>query len=711
MTTLDKDDVSYSVFLEKKIQEKTIAPLRYVMPRKTHAWVPDESVSDCYNCKKVFGVFLRKHHCRHCGKIFCYECSNYEQMIPEPMLSDDSKKGTWNDYISSYIISPTSKKHRVCITCNELLETISQVKKLVDVFNILELDVRRLKMFGQVGRLWHSASNYCLSIFRELQYKLPTADFTKEDKKLLWLNNQYFPGHSKYLVQLIKACDSEEDINKVIKLLQQPKTISCKSLMCNRNCKHTMSSSDSIDLLGFCFRKFENTDLVKKIALKHLVCADKELRCYIPFLVYNIRYDDGILTDWLIKRCISNSELLSCLYRELNMYPKDNTQDKAYKDMLNRLKKVFSSKQYEQKFIKILEEESFIKIIEEISDNIYEKGVKHDELVKRKELHDFSTSISSPIKPLIQIKKIHLNKIKIMDSYSKPLVIPCETTTGTILRTIHKRESVRPDQIVMCIINLMEILSKEEENLDIHIVNYNVVPLTKNSGLIELVEDADTLFFIKEKIQTSILNYIMEKNGNITVNDLRNKFIKSSAAYCVLTYLLAVGDRHLDNIMVTKDGRLFHIDFGYILGNDPVFWNPAIRITPEMVDAIGGLQSQKYIEFTQICSKIFNVMRRNINLFMHLILLLPRITDINLTEQEITAQIIKRFMPGENDIDAEIYFVKQLEYRQMLESLKDWAHYHSKEKTVSSALNRLTSAISGFWKPKIDYVDEQNTNK
>ena len=78
--------------------------------------------------------------------------------------------------------------------------------------------------------------------------------------------------------------------------------------------------------------------------------------------------------------------------------------------------------------------------------------------------------------------------------------------------------------------------------------------------------------------------------SHISVYFIRNYYIlfQSCAGYCVITYLLGVGDRHLDNLLLTKSGCLFHVDFGYILGRDPKPLPPPMKLSKEMVEGMGG---------------------------------------------------------------------------------------------------------------------------
>ncbi len=47
----------------------------------------------------------------------------------------------------------------------------------------------------------------------------------------------------------------------------------------------------------------------------------------------------------------------------------------------------------------------------------------------------------------------------------------------------------------------------------------------------------------------------------------KENFLRSSVGYLIGTYVLGIGDRHSGNIMVQKNGKFFHIDFGHFLGN------------------------------------------------------------------------------------------------------------------------------------------------
>ena len=78
---------------------------------------------------------------------------------------------------------------------------------------------------------------------------------------------------------------------------------------------------------------------------------------------------------------------------------------------------------------------------------------------------------------------------------------------------------------------------------------------------------------------------------------IMQNYLLSSAGYCVMTYFLGVGDRHLENLMINNEGKMFHIDFGFILGKDPKPWPPPFKLCKEMVEGMGGEKTEFYTNF------------------------------------------------------------------------------------------------------------------
>uniref|UniRef100_A0A8C1VEQ3 FYVE and coiled-coil domain-containing protein 1 n=1 Tax=Cyprinus carpio TaxID=7962 RepID=A0A8C1VEQ3_CYPCA len=73
-------------------------------------WLVDKEATHCLGCQGQFTWWLRRHHCRLCGRIFCYYCRN------------------------NYVMTKNSKKERCCREC------YTQHNDVVERFTKAELD-------------------------------------------------------------------------------------------------------------------------------------------------------------------------------------------------------------------------------------------------------------------------------------------------------------------------------------------------------------------------------------------------------------------------------------------------------------------------------------------------------------------------------------------------------------------------------------------
>ena len=93
---------------------------------------------------------------------------------------------------------------------------------------------------------------------------------------------------------------------------------------------------------------------------------------------------------------------------------------------------------------------------------------------------------------------------------------------------------------------------------------------------------------------------------------------------------------------MSSTGQMFHIDFSYLLGLDPKYSLNTIRITSDMIDALGGIKSPIYSNFEETCIRIYMCARKHIDLFINMLSLLVGSTP-ELTSDYITNTLVTRF--------------------------------------------------------------------
>jgi phosphatidylinositol 3-kinase len=292
---------------------------------------------------------------------------------------------------------------------------------------------------------------------------------------------------------------------------------------------------------------------------------------------------------------------------------------------------------------------------------------------------------------------IDMDGVKLFSSITRPILIPIIGSAAELF----KPEDIRKDYLAMTFIRICDEILKKDLKEDFHIKTYDIRPTSSNAGFIQIVQDSTTFYELYREHRTNLFNYV---KGNLNINDIRERFIKSCAAYCVITYLLGHGDRHQDNIMITRDGELFHIDYGYILGAKPRHLSillpggtpPEMRIDYEMVDAFGG--QENYQRFKDYVDVIYNCLRRHVDeLTCVLRLFVQSVPQIDIKpgfdHDELMREILRRFVPSDNHEEAKIHIRQRVET-----STASTAHFAIVDELHHQARSNIVmKAVSSGW--------------
>jgi len=435
-----------------------------------------------------------------------------------------------------------------------------------------------------------------------------------------------------------------------------------------------------------------------------------------------LRYGDASpLISFLLEKALSNEQIRNDLFWSLGTCAESKRYKRLYDSVQHKLLVALTAEKGEDKARQLIIGQDLVSFLEGIPASATASQLHN--LFAGKLDHICRVPLALPVNASIEARMFRAEGVKVKQSKTAPIEIPCITRSPKPdiysvsknsspqeeyeYKFMFKREDVRKDQIVLNVIKLMDTIIQRELKYDLKVLTYRVIPTSSSDGLIEMVPNAKTLF---EILKTSrIHQHLVNHNGERQVDDVLTTYMRSLAAWTVITYLLGVGDRHMDNIMITHSGILFHIDYGFVLGKDPKPLAPHIRMNENMIEGMGGRESAHYSQFKVLCAEVFICLRRHISLFFNLLLVLakadPPVTDLIFDVKYLEEQLSKRFLPGQTEEEATQTIQLLVQSTDtIVQWCTDFIHQHSKENTLAEGVKTITSASSDAMNGVVSYL-------
>ncbi|KAI0663723.1 atypical/PIKK/PI3K protein kinase [Cubamyces menziesii] len=525
----------------------------------------------------------------------------------------------------------------------------------------------------------------------------PSQPLNSEEKDLIWKFRFYLTRDKRGLTKFLKSVtwrDPSEVKQAVEELLPQWTEIDI---------------DDALELLG------PNTvdSRVRAYAVKQLSRADDdELYLYLLQLVQALKfestasdqrslrsttsavsYDDSGLADFLISRAVRNPILGNRFhwYLMVEVAMEDKVMAKMYGRVVFKFMKILEDNGDERRDLMRRQGELVDTLAKRARDLRMSKDPRPKKIEKlRAFLADSKNNLASmpplplPLNARVQVTGIIAEKSSVFKSNMFPMLLYFQCAGGGEYPVIFKDgDDMRQDQLVIQLFTLMDRLLRKE-NLDLKLSPYDVLATGPSQGMVQFIPSKTIAAIVSE--HGTLLNYLRANypdEGSVGTYGVEpgviDTFVRSCAGYCVMTYLLGVGDRHLDNLLLAPDGHFFHVDFGYILGRDPKPLAPPVKICKEMVDAMGGFQSVHYTRFKSFCFTAFSILRKSANLILNLVTLMVDANIPHIKQRDVHEQVLGKFCLEMTEEQAIEHFEKLLNdispFTAVLDRMHDWAQY------------------------------------
>jgi phosphatidylinositol 4-kinase len=165
--------------------------------------------------------------------------------------------------------------------------------------------------------------------------------------------------------------------------------------------------------------------------------------------------------------------------------------------------------------------------------------------------------------------------------------------------------------------------------LDVYVFPYRVTATAPGCGVIDVLPNSISRDMLGREAVNGLYEYFISKYGNedsLRFQKARNNFVKSMAAYSIISFLLQFKDRHNGNIMIDDAGHILHIDFGFcfdIVPGGVKFERAPFKLTKEMIAVMGGsTDHQAFKWFEELCVKAFLASRQHFEKLSQLVLLM-----------------------------------------------------------------------------------------